>query len=121
MPTGGASRRIGTSVDGWKSTPVRFPSGASNIVAVKECDNEYGPYMIKTDAIGRVDVYRDDGTFYGKEYDTGYAIHSNVKDFSTSRSWGCVIVRQRDNERLARTLIVDRKQNSNSIQHIWVE
>ncbi len=107
--TAAEKKRLGNTSD-MRSTPEPFPVGAWNITSVGIRSDEYGPNIIRTDAVGKVNVYDTTGKdFYGRYDDTGYAIHSNVKPFSESKSWGCVIVRQADNERIAQAIREDRQ------------
>lgn len=104
-------------VPGYAAVPEGFPKGTHRVTTVKARTDKFGPYSIGTDAEGCVDTYRvtkEDGKIVSSEYagkakDYGYSIHSNrEKSFETSRSWGCIIVREADCRRLARTLRADR-------------
>lgn len=86
--------------------PEAFPSGTWRITSVRKTSGDYGPNMISTNAVGRVKVYAD-GVSVGEYSDAGYAIHSNKKDFSVSKSYGCIVVREADNRELARVLRED--------------
>jgi hypothetical protein len=119
MPSTGAKNRIGDT-GGMTSTPVQFPDGVFNITAVRERSDKFGPNIMKTDATAYVDVYARNGSYIGKEWDTGYAIHSNTNDFDSSRSWGCIIVREQDNTRIAESLRADRAIDTRSRQTICV-
>lgn len=107
MPTAAERKKLGDTSD-MRSTPERFPAGTWNITEVRKDDGKFGPNMIKTDAVGLVDTYSAKGEYLGKRQDTGYAIHSNTNDFNKSKSWGCLIVRAEDNERIARSIRDDR-------------
>ncbi len=89
------------------SKPEAFPSGTWNITGVRATSDKYGPNMISTNAVGKVEVYAD-GASVGRYSDAGYAIHSNVKDFERSRSNGCIVVRQADNRLISSVLRADR-------------
>jgi hypothetical protein len=104
----GRSAKVYEGVGGLTTEPVEFPSGSWNVTAVEERSGKYGPYMIKTDAVGEVQVYSGESKV-GTATDGGYAMHSNSNDFSVSKSYGCVIMRQEDTRRVARTLIADTK------------
>jgi hypothetical protein len=86
------------------SRPEQFPSGTWNVTAVKERKDKFGPNIMKTNAVGNVEVFDGKGNSLGRYKDAGYAIHSNTSDFSTSKSWGCIIVKEADNRRLAAAL-----------------
>lgn len=105
MPTA-ESRRIFGGMDRLTSKPAPFPEGNARVTEIRKVDDKFGPYMIMTDAVGSVEVYRN-GERIGVAADRGYALHSNTRDFDQSRSWGCVIVRQGDNARIAESLIAD--------------
>jgi len=108
----GSSKDMWDGVQGLTTRPVPFPEGTWNITGVREVELEelkYGPYMIGTDAIGWVEVYSA-GSRVTTAYDGGYAIHSNSNDFSSSQSYGCIVVRESDNRRIAASLKADRAQ-----------
>lgn len=90
------------------SRPAQFPSGTVNITAITKTSGKYGPNMISTDAVGKVEVYAD-GESVGTYNDVGYAIHSNTNDFSVSRTYGCVIVSKTANGAIAGVLRADRE------------
>ncbi|HUX41542.1 MAG TPA: hypothetical protein VMV83_10295 [Rectinemataceae bacterium] len=123
MPAPGAAKANGSNLT---SKPAQFPSGTSNVSAITKTSGKYGPNMISTDAVGRVEVYAK-GKSVGTYSDVGYAIHSNVNDFSVSRSNGCVIVSKTANSAIAGVLRADREDASNnrpsgrSVQlfHVW--
>ena len=89
--------------------PGQFPEGFWKIGEIVECGGKYSPYMIKTDAVGEVDIYAD-GTRVGTVRDIGYALHANTNDFSVSKSYGCVILQKSDDLRLAKLLKADRAE-----------
>ncbi len=104
-------------VPGYSAVPEGFPEGTHRVTGVTARTDKFGPYSIGTDAEGLVDAYRvtkEDGKVVSSEYagkvrDYGYSIHSNRgTPFESSRSWGCIIVREADCRRLARTLRADR-------------
>lgn len=89
------------------SRPSRFPGGTWRVTEVASVSGKFGPNMIRTDAVGSVEVFAG-GKSVGTYSDVGYAIHSNTNDFRYSKSLGCVIVRQEDNARIAAVLNADR-------------
>ncbi|NLJ45104.1 MAG: hypothetical protein GX430_00870 [Treponema sp.] len=104
-------------VPGYAAVPEGFPEGTHRVTTVQARSDKFGPYSIGTDAEGLVDAYKvtkQDGRIVSAEYagrvaDYGYSIHSNrEKSFETSRSWGCIIVREADCGRIARTIRADR-------------
>ena len=118
--TQGASADLITrdgKVAGYTAVPEGFPEGTHKVTAVTARTDRFGPYSVGTDAQGMVDSYRvtkQDGRIVSSEYagkvsDYGYSIHSNrAKSFETSRSWGCIIVREADVSRIARSIRADR-------------
>jgi len=118
--TSGASADLITregKVPGYATVPEGFPGGTHRVTSVKARTDKFGPYSIGTDAEGSVDAYKvekQDGKIVSSEYagkvkDYGYSIHSNrEKSFETSKSWGCIIVREADAGRIARTIRADR-------------
>jgi len=90
------------------SKPAKFPAGTCKVTSVQEREGSYGPYMVKTGAVGEVNVYAGD-KLLGKYKDVGYAIHSNNIKFEYSQSYGCIIIRKEDNAKLAKILKDDRK------------
>lgn len=124
MPTASAKKQLGDT-SGFTSRPETFPEGNWLITNVQERTDKYGPYMIKTNAKGMVDVYVpgvEEGrlNYIGRYPDTGYAIHSNTVPFEYSKSYGCFIVRQADAEKLASILEADRSENPKAVQTIRV-
>jgi hypothetical protein len=115
MPTK-ASRQQLKNAEELSSAPEQFPEGTWNVTGVAERNDKFGPYMIKTDAEGSVDVYDKSGKRLGSYADRGYAIHSNTTDFSVSKSWGCVVVKAEDCKRIATTLTADRAQDAKTKQ-----
>lgn len=97
------------------SRPSPFPSGTCSITGVKPTSGKYGPNMISTDAVGKVEVFAD-GKSLGSYSDAGYAIHSNSNDFRASKSFGCIIVREADNAAIAKVLREDRADAERSKQ-----
>ena len=93
---------------GLTTKPAPFPAGTWNITTVKPCAGSYGPNMIGTNAVGKVDVYAN-GVKVGSANDVGYAIHSNAKPFESSKSYGCIVVKKEDNIKLADILDADRR------------
>jgi len=116
MPAPGASRAGDPA--GMTSTPVRFPEGVWQVGQVAARADSYGPNMIKTNAVGSVEVFDARGNPMGRRADIGYAIHSNAADFGTSRSYGCIVVRREDNARIARSIELDRADSPRSRQSI---
>ena len=118
--TGGVSADLITKegkVPGYAAVPEGFPGGTHKVTSVSARTDKFGPYSIGTDAEGLVDAYKvtkQDGKIVSSEYagkvaDYGYSIHSNrEKSFETSRSWGCIIVREADCGRIARSIRADR-------------
>ena len=118
--TQGASADLITKegkVPGYAAVPEGFPEGTHKVTTVTARTDKFGPYSIGTDAEGLVDSYKvtkQDGKVVSSEYagkvaDYGYSIHSNrEKPFETSRSWGCIIVREADCGRIARSIRADR-------------
>jgi len=102
MPAGQDSKTY-AGVGGLTTRPGEFPEGCWNITNVREEKGKYGPNMISTDAVGRVQVYSG-ASKVAEANDRGYAIHSNTNSFDSSVSHGCVVVRQEDNNRIAKTL-----------------
>lgn len=112
--------------DGLTTMPEPFPEGTWRIVRVRERTDKYGPFMIMTDAIGMVDVFRPavaegELELCGRFSDTAYGIHSNTIPFERSLTYGCVIARQEDLERLALVLAADRAENRNAVQLFSVD
>lgn len=105
--------------------PQPFPPGTWDITAICPREDKYGPYMIKTNAVGRVSVYSP-GTvegslvFIGNYEDAGYAIHANTVPFEYSKSFGCIVARSEDVARLARSLQADRQRDPDAEQVICV-
>ncbi|MEW6550050.1 MAG: hypothetical protein AB1407_11390 [Spirochaetota bacterium] len=111
--------------EGLVSRPSAFPEGYWAITAVKPRQDKYGPYMLSTNARGAVDVYMKVPESVGKIYigtfsDTGYGIHSNTIPFEYSKTYGCLVAKQEDLARLAKTLQDDRKDDPASKQTLWV-
>jgi hypothetical protein len=104
--------------------PSQFPEGYWTITAVKPRDDKYGPYMLSTNAVGRVEVYVNDGLDgympVGMYSDLGYALHSNTNPFSVSKTYGCLILKQDDVAMLAGILRQDRAENAGAVQKILV-
>lgn len=103
------------------SRPEQFPEGTWKVTAVVARKDKYGPNMIKTNAVGNVEVFNEKGASLGRYKDTGYALHSNTNDFSVSKSWGCIIVKQADNRRLANLIDRDKKVCGGGRQTITVK
>jgi hypothetical protein len=105
--------------------PEPFPAGQWNITEICPRNDKYGPYMIKTNAVGKVAVYAP-GPVEGKslcigEYeDAGYGIHANTVPFEYSKSYGCIVARSEDVARLARSLEADRRRDPDAEQSISV-
>ena len=108
MTAGGAKPAELKDKAGLTSKPATFPVGTHEITEVKKRDDRFGPNIIKTNAVGTVDVYDSKWKRLGSYKDEGYAIHSNDKDFDKSQSWGCIIVQKKDNEKLAKDLRADK-------------
>ncbi|MEI6387623.1 MAG: hypothetical protein WCQ50_13375 [Spirochaetota bacterium] len=108
MPAPGSAK---PALDGpFTSKPVSFPAGVWSVTGVKIATGsqaKYGPYIINTNAVGKVRVYDANGAFLGESSDVGYAIHSNTNDFAVSKSYGCVIIGQNDNAVLGNILRAD--------------
>ena len=124
MPTASAKKQLGNT-SGFTSKPEVFPEGNWRITNVRTRNDKYGPYMIKTNATGMVDVYApgvEEGrlNYIGRYPDTGYAIHSNTVPFENSKSYGCLIIKQADAEMLASILEADKKENPAAVQTIRV-
>lgn len=124
MPTASAKKQLGDT-SGFTSKPEAFPEGNWRITDVQKRADKYGPYMIKTNATGMVDVYVpgvEEGrlNYIGRYPDTGYAIHSNTVPFEYSKSYGCLIVKQADAEMLASILAEDKSENPKAVQTIRV-
>lgn len=108
-----------------KSSASPFPEGNWLVTEVKDKEGKYGPYMINTGAVGKVDVYGTGSTengiaYLGLQEDTGYAIHANTTPFEYSKSYGCLVARQDDVVRLAGTLKKDKAENKQAVQTIRV-
>ncbi|TXT42564.1 MAG: hypothetical protein FD137_2094 [Spirochaetes bacterium] len=121
MPTKASAAQTAWA-EGLVSRPVLFPEGLWNITAVKPRADKYGPFMVSTNARGSVEVYMKVPESVGKLYigtfaDTGYGIHSNTIH---SKTFGCVVTKQEDLARLAKTLAEDKKDDPASSQTIWV-
>jgi hypothetical protein len=124
MPTKASAAQTAWA-EGLVSRPVPFPEGLWDITAVKPRADKYGPYMVSTNARGSVDVYMKVPDSAGKIYigtfaDTGYGIHSNTIPFEYSKTFGCIVAKQEDLERLAKTLAEDKKDDPSSSQTLWV-
>ena len=107
------------------SQPEVFPEGYWNISGVSERKDKFGPYMISTNAQGMVDVFMRESDdkqplYIGTYADTGYAIHANTNPFEYSKSYGCLVARQEDLERLAKTLKKDREDDKDSRQTLRI-
>jgi len=108
MPTKTSERQL-PGAAGYTSRPEAFPGGSWAVGDVVERDDKYGPNWIRTNAVGHVEVYGKDGTRAGVYEDTGYAIHSNSgRAFNESSTWGCVLVKEEGNQRLAEAIRSDR-------------
>jgi len=101
--------------------PEKFPAGTWKVTSVEEREGKYGPYMFKTDAVGEVEVFDEDMNSLGRYKDIGYAAHSNEKDFSSSQSDGCIILKQSDNRRIAKDLKEDRRSWGKGRQWLTVD
>ena len=66
------------------SKPEQFPAGTWKVTAVKERTDKFGPNIVNTNAVGKVEVFDKNGNSLGRYNDTGYAIHSNTNDFNSS-------------------------------------
>lgn len=109
-----------------KTIPDSFPAGTWNITSVKTSTGNYGPNMIMTDAVGKVDVVKIDKNknvvaAYGKHEDTAYAIHSNIIPMSESKSYGCIVVSQENNKKLAQTIKADIERGPSQKQTVTVQ
>lgn len=107
------------------SRPDVFPEGYWNISRVSERTDKFGPYMVATNAQGQVDVFMrlsddQEPVYIGTYADTGYAIHANTNPFEYSKSYGCLIARKEDLERLAKTLKKDREDDRESRQTLRI-
>jgi hypothetical protein len=60
MPATRDGRELAAAVS-TTTKPSPFPEGYWTITAIKPRDDKYGPYFISTNAIGRVEVYENDG------------------------------------------------------------
>ncbi len=103
----------------YSSKPEPFPAGAWNITTIKQRNDQYGPYMIGTDAVQLVNVYKD-GKNLGEFWDTGYSLHANTKPMSQSVSYGCIVMSRDDDRRLAGSLAADRQRNRTTNQLLVV-
>ncbi|MEN6363948.1 MAG: hypothetical protein ABFC81_02645 [Rectinema sp.] len=119
--------RAQTSVlSGLTSKPEQFPEGYWEISGLRTTEGKYGPYTISTNAVGKVDVFSPNdsngkGVYVGTCEDTGYALHSNSNPFGSSKSNGCLILKEDDCERLAIKLANDRMDDKNAKQTIRVK
>ena len=104
-----------------KTKPERFPEGSWKVTGVRERKDKYGPNIVDTDAVGEVEAFDASGASVGRRKDRGYAIHSNSRPFNESRSWGCIVVKEEDNRRLAGTLRRDIEQWGKGRQTLKVE
>jgi hypothetical protein len=124
LPTPETSRILG-SIAGLTSKPNSFPVGTWNITSIAARDDQYGPYMIRTNATGTVDVFRSQSNGSGAVYigtyqDTGYGIHANTRPFETSQSYGCIVARKEDIVKLVNTINKDRREDTDAKQTINV-
>ncbi|MDP2791517.1 MAG: hypothetical protein Q8O15_07120, partial [Rectinemataceae bacterium] len=124
MPTVKAKSQL-QSQGSLKSSASPFPEGNWLVTTIKPVEGKYGPYMINTGAVGKVDVYgvgsaANGINYLGRQEDTGYAIHANTIPFEYSKSYGCIVARQDDVVKLANTLTRDRAENNNAVQTIRV-
>jgi hypothetical protein len=111
MPVGGETPVALKDKGKLTSRPGTFPAGTWEITAVKKRTDKFGPNMMSTDAVGTVEVFDRKGKSLGFYKDGGYAIHSNTNDFSKSKSWGCIIVKEADNRKLADEIARDKARN----------
>ena len=114
-----------TGAMGLTCKPEPFPTGHWDITEICPRNDKYGPYMIKTNAVGKVAVYAPgpvEGklTFIGEYEDAGYGIHANTVPFEYSKSYGCIVARSEDVARLAHSLQEDRKKDPEAEQFISV-
>lgn len=123
MPADAAGRKLASS-GSVTSKPSQFPEGYWSVTSVKPREDKYGPYMISTNAVGKVETYVNDGkgnyNASGVYKDTGYAVHSNTNSFDVSKSHGCLIIKQDDLSRVAGVLKKDREENPKAVQKILV-
>lgn len=124
MPTSASRKELGQT-ESLKASASPFPEGNWCVTGVKARNDKYGPYMIGTGAVGKVDVYlpgarEGEKTYVGTYTDTGYAIHSNTVPFEYSKSYGCLVARQGDVTKLANTLRRDKEENERAVQTIRV-
>ncbi|HCX95644.1 MAG TPA: hypothetical protein DHU26_01365 [Spirochaetaceae bacterium] len=123
MPATRDGRELAAAVS-TTTKPSPFPEGYWTITAIKPRDDKYGPYFISTNAIGRVEVYENDGAGgqipIGIFKDLGYALHANTNPFNVSKSYGCLVLRQDDVATLARILEADKQENPKAVQKILV-
>jgi len=123
MPADAAGKALAAS-GSVTTKPSPFPEGYWSITAVKPCENKYGPYMISTNAVGKVETYLNDNAgnaqSAGIYKDIGYAMHSNTIPFKSSKSYGCVILKQEDNATLANILKQDKAENPKAVQKLLV-
>lgn len=123
MPATKDGRELAAAVS-TTSRPSPFPEGYWTITRITPCNDRYGPYFISTNAIGRVDVYENDGSggqlLIGKFKDLGYSLHASTVPFNVSKSYGCLVLRQDDAAMLARILQADRQENPDAVQKILV-
>lgn len=103
----------------YTTKPVVFPAGAWDVTDVSPRSGSYGPYMIKTNAVGTVDVYRD-GRWICKTNDIGYALHGTTKPVEVAKSYGCIVMTRDDVERLGNTLLADRAKYEDTRQVVVV-
>ncbi len=124
MPASADGRVLAAAVP-VTTRPSQFPEGYWAITAIKPRDDKYGPYMLSTNAVGKVEVYVNDGRGgympVGTYSDLGYALHSNTNAFDISKTYGCIILKQDDVAMLARILQQDRAENAKSVQKIMVQ
>lgn len=108
MPTRASEKQL-PGADGYTSRPAAFPGGSWAVGDVVARDDKYGPNWVRTNAVGQVEVFGRDGARVGVYEDTGYAIHSNSgKAFGESSTWGCVLVKEDGNQRIAEAIRSDR-------------
>jgi len=123
MPATRDGRELAAAVSA-TTKPSPFPEGYWSITAIEPRNDKYGPYLISTNAIGKVEVYKNDSvggqTPVGIFQDLGYTLHANTNPFNASKSYGCLVLKQEDVAMLARILEADKQENPKAVQKILV-
>jgi len=120
------SKRELANMENVTTVPGPFPAGTWEITGTYPPSNpKYGPNMIMTNAVGRVDVVKTDDkrnviVNYGMHEDKDYAIHSNTEPMSSSKSYGCIVVSQEDNAKITKTIKTDKSRSPSQKQSLTV-